>query len=74
MVCTVGGGGRIASPTSTGSIFTFTMFAVSFVAGLADAFVGLDGVLADGVDAAVVEALCTLVHIYTQKTHTQGIR
>lgn len=47
------------------------MFAVSFVAGLADAFVGLHGVLADGVDAAVVEPLCTLVHIYTQRTHTR---
>lgn len=50
----------------TSPIFTFAVFAVSFVARLADAFVGLDGVLADGVDAAVVEPLCTLVHIYTE--------
>lgn len=64
----------IASPAAcengNSSIFTFTMFAVSFVARLADAFVGLHGVLADGVDAAVVKPLCTLVHIYTRKnTH-----
>lgn len=59
---------RIAppSPTGSGSIFTFTMFAVSFVARLADALVRLRGVLADGVNAAVVKPLCTLVHICTR--------
>lgn len=48
---------------SSSSIFTFTMFAVAFVARLADAFVRLHGVLADGVNAAVVKPLGTLVHI-----------
>lgn len=52
----------------SGSTFTFTMFAVSFVARLADALVRLRGVLADGVNAAVVKPLCTLVHIC--KKHT----
>lgn len=40
------------------------MFAIPFVAWLADTFVWLQGVLADGIDAAVVKSLCTLVHIY----------
>lgn len=44
--------------------FTFTMLAVPFIARLADAFVRPQGVLADGVDAAVVQSLGTLVHIY----------
>lgn len=39
------------------------MFAVPFVARLADALVRLQGVLADGVDAAVVERLRALVHV-----------
>lgn len=43
--------------------FTFTMFAVSFIARLADAFIWPNGVLADCVDAAVVKHLCALIHI-----------
>lgn len=44
-------------------IHIFTVFAVSFVSRLADTFVRLEGVLADGVNAAVVNGLGTLVHI-----------
>lgn len=44
-------------------IHIFTVFAVSFVSRLADTFVGLEGVLANGVNAAVVNGLGALVHI-----------
>lgn len=44
-------------------VFTFTMFAISFIARLADAFIWPNGVLADCVDAAVVKHLCALIHI-----------
>ena len=42
---------------------TFAVLPVAGVAGLADALVGLGGVLADGVDVAVVGALHALVDI-----------
>lgn len=46
---------------------TFTMFAISFVARLADAFIRANGVLADCIDAAVVQHFCTLVHVWKRK-------
>lgn len=42
---------------------TFAVLPVAGVAGLADALVGLGGVLADGIDVAVVGALHALVDI-----------
>ena len=42
---------------------TFTLPALSFVARLAEAFVGLGRVLADGIDVAVICALRALVHV-----------
>ena len=48
------------------------MFAISFVAWFADTFVWLQGVLADGIDAAVVKRLCTLVHIYKRRERRSG--
>lgn len=46
-----------------GRLFTFTMFAVAFIPRLADTFVWLQGVLADGINAAVVNRLGTLINI-----------
>lgn len=42
---------------------TFAVLPIPGVAGLADALVGLGGVLADGIDVAVVSSLHTLVNI-----------
>lgn len=42
---------------------TFAVLPIPSVAGLADALVGLGGVLADGIDVAVVSALHALVNI-----------
>lgn len=42
---------------------TFTLPAFPLVAWLADAFVGLGSVLADGIDVAVVRALRALIHV-----------
>lgn len=44
----------------------FTVLAIPFISRLADTFVGLEGVLTDGVDAAVVQSLSTLVHILSR--------
>lgn len=46
---------------------TFTMLSVSLVARLADTFVWLECILADGINAAVVESLSTLIHIYRRE-------
>lgn len=48
---------------------TFTVLPVSFITGLADAFVRPERVLADRVNAAVVRDLLTLVHIWKESTH-----
>lgn len=42
---------------------TFTLPAFPLVAWLAEAFVGLGRVLADGIDVAVVGALRALIHV-----------
>lgn len=42
---------------------TFTLSAFPLVAWLAEAFVGLGRVLADGIDVAVIRALRALVHV-----------
>lgn len=44
---------------------TLALLAVSFVARFADAVEGLGRVLAQGVDVAVIGALCALIHICT---------
>lgn len=47
---------------------TLALLAISLVARLADAVVGLGSVLAEGVNVAVVRTLCTLVCICTKKS------
>lgn len=53
---------------------TLALLAVSLVARLADAVVGLGRVLAEGVDVAVVRTLGALVCICTKITNQYPIR